>query len=73
MNEKLIFDYENYLSLERGYSSNTVSAYLNDINHFNIFIKKDLLKVNASDLRMYLKHISNLSSRTISHNIMLVK
>ncbi len=73
MNEKLIFDYENYLSLERGYSSNTVSAYLNGINHFNIFIKKDLLKVNASDLRMYLKHISNLSSRTISHNISSLK
>lgn len=73
MNEKLIFDYKNYLSLERGYSSNTVSAYLNDINHFNIFIKKDLLKVNASDLRMYLKHISNLSSRTISHNISSLK
>ena len=73
MNNKLIEDYEKYLSLERNYSQNTVSAYLNDVNHFNIFIKKDLLRITPDDIRLYLKHINNLTNKTISHNISSLK
>ena len=73
MNDKLINDYERYLTLERNYSTNTVNAYVNDVSHFNLFIKKDLLKVNPDDIRKYLKYISNLTSRTISHNISSLK
>ncbi len=73
MNDKLIEDYERYLSLERNYSPNTVKAYINDINNFNIFIKKSLLQVNPTDIRNYLKHINNLTTRTISHNISSLK
>ena len=73
MNDKLIEDYERYLSLERNYSPNTVKAYINDINNFNMFIKKSLLQVNPTDIRNYLKHINNLTTRTISHNISSLK
>ncbi len=73
MNNKLIEDYEKYLSFERNYSQNTVSAYLNDVNHFNIFIKKDLLRITPDDIRLYLKHINNLTNKTISHNISSLK
>ncbi len=73
MDNKLIEDYEKYLSLERNYSPNTVKAYLNDINNFNIFIKKDLLNISPMDIHNYLKHISNLSAKTISHNLSSLK
>jgi integrase/recombinase XerD len=73
LNEKLIDDYKRYLSLERNYSQNTVDAYLNDVIHFNIFLKKDLLQVSSGDIRKYLSHISNLSARTISHNLSSLK
>ncbi len=69
MNDKLIDDYERYLTLERNYSPNTVKAYINDINHFNQFLKKDLLNVSPTDIKNYLKHINNLTTKTISHNI----
>lgn len=72
-NNKLIEDYERYLSYERNYSNNTVKAYINDITNFNIFIKKDLLNISPNDIRNYLKHINNLSSRTISHNLSSLK
>lgn len=73
MNNKLIEDYEKYLSIERNYSSNTVKAYLNDITSFNIFIKKDLTKIDSTDIRNYLKYINNLSARTITHNLSSLK
>ena len=73
MTDKFLSDYERYLELERNYSSNTISAYLNDIKHFNLYIKKDLLKITPNDIRNYLKHISNLSSRTIAHNLSSIK
>lgn len=73
MNNKLIDDYERYLTLERNYSPNTVKAYINDVEHFSIFIKKDLLGVSPDDVRKYLKHINNLTAKTISHNISSIK
>lgn len=73
MNNKLIDDYERYLTLERNYSPNTVKAYINDVEHFSIFIKKDLLAVSPEDVRKYIKHINNLTAKTISHNISSIK
>ena len=73
MNNELIMQYKKYLELERNYSDNTIKAYLNDLNSFNIYINKDLIKVNPNDIRDYLKHINNLSARTISHNLSSLK
>lgn len=70
---KLIDDYEKYLTLERNYSPNTIKAYLNDLNNFNEYIKKDLLSITSNDIRKYLKFINNLTNKTISHNISSLK
>ena len=71
--DELLTGYQTYLSLDRNYSPNTVLAYMNDVSHFAIYIKKDLRIVSSKDIRDYLKHISGLSSRTISHNISSLK
>ncbi len=41
--EHEIIEFKNYLKLERSLSDNSISAYINDINNFIIFLKsKDL-------------------------------
>lgn len=72
MNENLE-NYRNYLKYERAYSDNTVSAYMNDLNKYEEFLKKDILESNTEDLEKYLKYIKNLESTTVAHKITSIK
>lgn len=72
MNENLE-NYRNYLKYERAYSDNTVGAYMNDLNKYEEFLKKDILKSDTEDLEKYLKHIKNLESTTVAHKITSIK
>lgn len=72
MNENLE-NYRNYLKYERAYSDNTVSAYMNDLNKYEEFLKKDILESDTEDLEKYLKHIKNLESTTVAHKITSIK
>ncbi len=73
MNEKYLKDFYNYLKLEKRYSNNTINSYYLELNKFNEYIKKDLLKVNREDIKKYIKYIGNKSSKTISHAISSLK
>lgn len=66
-------DYRNYLKYERGFSDNTVSAYMNDLNKYEEFLKKDILKSDVTDLEKYLKYIGSMQSTTVSHKITSIK
>lgn len=72
MNENLE-NYRNYLKYERAYSDNTVGDYMNDINKYEEFLKKDILKSDTEDLEKYLKYIKNLESTTVAHKITSIK
>ena len=72
MNENLE-NYRNYLKYERAYSDNTVGAYMNDLNKYEEFLKKDILKSDTEDLEKYLKYIKNLESTTVAHKITSIK
>lgn len=72
MNENLE-NYRNYLKYERAYSDNTVGAYMNDLNKYEEFLKKDILESDTEDLEKYLKHIKNLESTTVAHKITSIK
>lgn len=72
MNENLE-NYRNYLKYERAYSDNTVGAYMNDLNKYEEFLKKDILKSDTEDLERYLKYIKNLESTTVAHKITSIK
>ena len=72
MNENLE-NYRNYLKYERAYSDNTVGAYMNDLNKYEEFLKKDILESDTEDLERYLKHIKNLESTTVAHKITSIK
>lgn len=72
MNENLE-NYRNYLKYERAYSDNTVGAYMNDLNKYEEFLKKDILESDTEDLEKYLKYIKNLESTTVAHKITTIK
>lgn len=72
MNENLE-NYRNYLKYERAYSDNTVGAYMNDLNKYEEFLKKDILETDTEDLEKYLKYIKNLESTTVAHKITSIK
>lgn len=62
-NEQLINEFEQYLAYERNYSELTILAYLDDIKHFNGFLKDtgtdDFLKVELLDARIYLSQLTD--------------
>ena len=72
MNENLE-NYRNYLKYERAYSDNTVGAYMNDLNKYEEFLKKDILESDTEDWEKYLKYIKNLESTTVAHKITSIK
>lgn len=72
MNENLE-NYRNYLKYERAYSDNTVGAYMNDLNKYEEYLKKDILESDTEDLEKYLKYIKNLESTTVAHKITSIK
>ena len=72
MNENLE-NYRNYLKYERAYSDNTVGAYMNDLNKYEEFLKKDILESDTEELEKYLKYIKNLESTTVAHKITSIK
>lgn len=66
-------NYRNYLKYERNYSDNTVNAYMNDLNKYEEFLKKDILMSTTEDLERYLKYIKDLQSTTVAHKITSIK
>lgn len=66
-------NYRNYLKYERNYSDNTVSAYINDLNKYEEFLKKNILESDAEDLEKYLKYIGGMQSTTVAHKITAIK
>ncbi len=72
-NEDLINQFTEYLSLERNYTQNTVSAYKNDMKKLMKYNHNNLLEITSEDLQKYLKSLSDLNSNTIAHKISTFK
>lgn len=68
-NETYLKEYRDYLSLEKNYSNNTVSAYINDIKNLSNYIKKDLLELKSEDIKKYLHSRTDIKARTVLHEI----
>ncbi len=68
LNNILISSYIDYLIIDKKYNDNTVFSYYSDLKEFYLFFnKKELNHINNSDLKEYLKHLTNihLSSKSI--------
>ncbi len=74
--DKKIDDFKNYLFLEKKYSDNTTNSYINDLMKFKKYFEKEkaLKSIDNSDLRKYIKHLSESeSAKTVARNISTLK
>jgi len=63
----LIEAFEEYLDINKGLSKNSILAYINDLRQFEESIKKDILKVDSSDVIEFLTQFKN--ARTLNRKL----
>lgn len=63
----------NYLSLERAFSENTISAYKNDITQFMEYIKRKKMPLEKISLKSLFNYFLNLKQRNLSSSSILRK
>ena len=71
-NEKLLEEFINHLAVERGLSKNTCLAYQNDLSKFSDFLNSNkllIIKIDKSDIRLYLSQMQDLSRRSLARNL----
>lgn len=71
-----IDDYINYVFIEKKLSSNTKDAYLNDLLHFNSYLKNKITKnVTYDDVTSYIDSLSDADSsdKTIARKIVSIR
>lgn len=74
--QKKIEDFENYLLLEKKYSSNTINSYHNDLITFKDYFKNKtkLKNITNNDLKEYIRTLNkNKSSKTVARTISSLK
>tara|TARA_B100000902_G_scaffold139745_1_gene137820 strand:- start:4934 stop:5827 length:894 start_codon:yes stop_codon:yes gene_type:complete len=76
--EKSIKDFKSYLQIERSLSSNSIDAYIRDVNKLADYsnqISQNIATINTSHIRMFLKEIESIgiSARTQSRIISGIK
>lgn len=63
----LIEAFEEYLTINKALSKNSISAYINDIKQFEESLNKDILKVDSSDVIEFLSKFDN--PRTLNRKL----
>lgn len=63
----------NYISLERGFSKNTVSAYKIDISQFMLYIKNKKTRLSKITLKSLFNYLLNLKKNNLSGSTILRK
>lgn len=61
------------LEYAKNYSSNTIGSYHSDLLQFQEHTKKDLSKVDSSDIRSYIKHISSLKDKSLARKLSSIR
>ena len=72
--EKELYDYINYLSLERQLSSNTIDGYKRDLYDFYKFVNKSYKNINKTDIVNYIAYLNKkVGAKTINRHIVSIK
>ncbi len=72
--EKEIYDYMNYLIIERQLSSNTIDAYKRDLYSFFNYVKKKYNNITKEDIINYIKYLnSELNPKSVNRHIVTLK
>lgn len=56
-NKEFMDDFENYLKIDKHYSSNTIESYLRDISGFLSYTEKEIVDITKKDIDNYVLHI----------------
>lgn len=71
-----IEEFKDYLIIDKKFSNNTIESYINQINKFYLYIKKENLNnINKEDIKKYITYLkkNNISNKTIAHSISCFK
>ena len=72
--EKEIYDYMNYLMIERQLSNNTIDAYKRDLYSFFNYVKRSYKTINKDDIIKYIKYLnSELNPKSVNRHIVTLK
>lgn len=77
--KELIAEFINYLSVERGLSKNTISAYGSDLAHFSAYLESkgisDIDRIKRQDIMNYLlsRKDKSISGNSISRELVAIK
>lgn len=73
--DKYIYEFTNYLLIDKNYSKNTIEAYRRDLLLFSNYTDKHLNEINKEDVKNYLKHLkdSKYNERSIARNLSSLK
>ena len=75
-NKEFVNDFNNYLLIDKNYSSNTVESYMRDIRYFLEYTNKDIIDITKKDIDNYILHLlpnKNDSSINVSEDVESLK
>ena len=73
-NKEFVNDFNNYLLIDKNYSSNTVESYMRDIRYFLEYTNKDIIDITKKDIDNYILHLlPNRKDSSINRSIASIK
>lgn len=70
----LINDYLDYLLIDKKYSDNTIMSYRENLEQYNIYMKKNLLNITRKDIMNYLVYLNKKhNDKTVAHNLTVIR
>lgn len=72
----IYIEFENYLTVDKKYSKNTIDRYLTNLKKFKYFFgNKQIDDITENDISSYIKHLyeQGLGERSVSNNISTIK
>jgi integrase/recombinase XerD len=75
---KLLQNFQEYLSVEKGLSENSIFSYRYDLNKFKSYLEKqqiDFLEVQTKDIMKFLMEEKNrkISSKTLAREVVAIR
>lgn len=74
--KEFIYDYINYIYIEKKLSNNTKDAYLKDLLSFDEYVDdKNINQIDSSDIRNFINHLSDMKEKdkTIARKIVSIR
>lgn len=73
-NKEFVNDFNNYLLIDKNYSSNTVESYMRDIRYFLEYTDKNIIDITKKDIDNYILHLlPNKNDSSINRSIASIK